>query len=242
MGSQVAADTVYRCIHKDQQRLISVVYLQPGQTLPCEVRYQKQGHTETLWRADQKAGFCEQQAQAFVDKQQNWGWLCQQDSTADSTQNTPLQEQVLSTPSSADSDIQDSAAPEIQDSTGEVDASMSAVEQQTYQRSARFSALFHAIMPIRLKAAQFTHRYGQFPSDLTELDLSPALHDNRKLEQVIIDNGIIIVDASQFIGEPARVRMIPNFAAGGSYIRWQCSTNLELSNQDICALEPGLVF
>lgn len=64
------------CTSGDSQRVIEVVYNNPEQSLPCEVRYQKDGAEETLWRAQNEEGFCEQQAQEFAADQEQWGWEC----------------------------------------------------------------------------------------------------------------------------------------------------------------------
>lgn len=72
------------CTSGDSERVIEVVYNNPDQTLPCEVRYHKDGAEETLWRAQNEEGFCEQQAQEFAADQQQWGWEC--DAAAGDTQ------------------------------------------------------------------------------------------------------------------------------------------------------------
>lgn len=71
----VQAET-YQCTNGGMERTISVVYQTPGQPVPCEVHYTKDGNVQTLWRADNEAGYCENQAQAFADKQSGWGWAC----------------------------------------------------------------------------------------------------------------------------------------------------------------------
>src|SRR5690625_6266655 len=53
----------FLCKSGDSERVIEVVYTNPDQSLPCEVRYHKDGTEETLWRAQNEEGFCEQQAQ-----------------------------------------------------------------------------------------------------------------------------------------------------------------------------------
>lgn len=69
------------CHRDDAQRLIQVVYLVPGQAVPCEVHYEKDGEREVLWRANNQEGFCEEQARTFVNQQQEWGWQCEAIST-----------------------------------------------------------------------------------------------------------------------------------------------------------------
>ncbi|MEJ2471686.1 MAG: hypothetical protein P8Y91_04310 [Desulfuromonadales bacterium] len=74
-GSAVAGET-YRCIFGQQERIISVVYPKPDQTLPCEVHYEKDGQSEILWQAENEAGYCEEKARDFVEEQRAWGWIC----------------------------------------------------------------------------------------------------------------------------------------------------------------------
>ena len=71
------------CTSGDSERVIEVVYNNPDQSLPCEVRYHKDGAEETLWRAQNEEGFCEQQAQEFAADQQQWGWECDEAQDAD---------------------------------------------------------------------------------------------------------------------------------------------------------------
>ncbi|BFM48713.1 hypothetical protein [Marinomonas sp. THO17] len=69
------------CVHADKTRVIEVVYPE-GNRLPCEVQYTKGDTTQTLWNAKNKAGYCENKAAEFVEKQIGWGWSC--DLVADS--------------------------------------------------------------------------------------------------------------------------------------------------------------
>jgi hypothetical protein len=74
--SQIAlAGTTYVCTSGDMERKIEVVYLGAG-TVPCEVRYTKNGNTEVLWSAQAEGGYCEAKAAEFVEKQRGWGWEC----------------------------------------------------------------------------------------------------------------------------------------------------------------------
>jgi hypothetical protein len=64
------------CSHGNQTRVIEVVYTGED-TLPCEVRYSKEEGSTTLWSANNLAGFCEDKAASFVQKQKAWGWSCE---------------------------------------------------------------------------------------------------------------------------------------------------------------------
>ncbi|WP_205859130.1 hypothetical protein [Pleionea sediminis] len=65
------------CEHGDKQRKIDLVY--PEQTeVPCEVQYTKDSGMQVLWSAVGESGYCESKYQAFVEKQEGWGWSCQE--------------------------------------------------------------------------------------------------------------------------------------------------------------------
>jgi len=67
------------CTNAGLTRSIEVVYSDPGHAIPCEVIYDKSAEgagQHSLWRADNQAGYCEDQAAAFVDKLRGLGWTC----------------------------------------------------------------------------------------------------------------------------------------------------------------------
>ena len=66
------------CSYGDLSRQIEVVYSDPGQAVPCEVIYNKsaEGSIETLWQANNEAGYCEAQAAGLVEKLRVLGWQC----------------------------------------------------------------------------------------------------------------------------------------------------------------------
>jgi len=76
MASPLLANEVYICKHDTQIRQITVTYATAGQSVPCEVTYIKETGTESLWEAQNLAGYCEEKAAAFVEKQRAWGWEC----------------------------------------------------------------------------------------------------------------------------------------------------------------------
>jgi len=80
--SQVAlAGESYTCMNGADERKISVVYTEPGHTVPCEVVYEKSSGMQTLWRADNQEGYCEEKAKAFAEKQATWGYQCDVDAS-----------------------------------------------------------------------------------------------------------------------------------------------------------------
>ena len=74
LAQQQAGQSMH-CQLGDAVRVIEVVYPDGGE-LPCEVHYTKDGTGTVLWRASNEAGYCEQQAANFVEKQRGWGFEC----------------------------------------------------------------------------------------------------------------------------------------------------------------------
>jgi len=70
------ANETYVCKNGDQERTISIVYTNPGSTVPCEVTYDTGMGAESMWQAQNNTGYCEEKAGAFVEKQRGWGWDC----------------------------------------------------------------------------------------------------------------------------------------------------------------------
>jgi len=81
-----------RCVQGDLQRRVAIFY-ETGVDVPCEVHYFKDteapGQREVLWRALSQSGYCESQAESFVDKLIGWGWIC----TASSVSGTGREDQ-----------------------------------------------------------------------------------------------------------------------------------------------------
>ncbi len=73
---QAAENYSFSCVLESKERKIEVVYLQEGRRTPCEVRYIKDGVSQLLWNARREEGFCELKADAFIEKQEDWGWSC----------------------------------------------------------------------------------------------------------------------------------------------------------------------
>lgn len=82
----------YVCTQAPDVRLVEVAYLVPEQKVPCEVRYQKEDdQSRILWRADNQEGFCELQAQNFIEKQREWGFECKSENAPDTRINLSFQ-------------------------------------------------------------------------------------------------------------------------------------------------------
>ncbi|QIZ78583.1 hypothetical protein [Ferrimonas lipolytica] len=72
----VEPDT-FVCSKGGEERRIEVQY-PSGESLPCEVSYQKYGGVETLWTAHNTEGYCFVRALELVEKHRGWGWQCEQ--------------------------------------------------------------------------------------------------------------------------------------------------------------------
>lgn len=67
----------YTCQLEEASRRIEVAYLVPEQTVPCEVRYQKNNEDGVvLWRANNQTGFCESKAEALRREHEALGFQC----------------------------------------------------------------------------------------------------------------------------------------------------------------------
>jgi len=66
------------CENGELRRRVEVVYSEPGQAVPCEVIYDKsdEGSIEALWRASNRAGYCEVKAEGLIEKLRGMGWSC----------------------------------------------------------------------------------------------------------------------------------------------------------------------
>ena len=69
------ADEVTICTQGDKERKITIAYTGEGK-VPCEVQYTKGDETTTLWAAQNEEGYCEANAESFIEKQRGWGWEC----------------------------------------------------------------------------------------------------------------------------------------------------------------------
>lgn len=76
LSVNLLAQPSYVCSSGDRVRLIEVIYSQPGQLVPCTVKYSKGDVTQILWSAQSQVGYCEAKAKSFADKQQQYGWQC----------------------------------------------------------------------------------------------------------------------------------------------------------------------
>lgn len=75
-AAKASGNLVSTCEHGEQVRVITVVYDNPETDTVCEVTYEKSTGVQTLWSANDDRDYCLDQATAFVEKQEGWGWTC----------------------------------------------------------------------------------------------------------------------------------------------------------------------
>lgn len=63
------------CQSKEETRIVKVQYQADGE-VPCQVVYEKFGQQHMLWAAQNQQGYCEEKAQAFVEKLRGLGFAC----------------------------------------------------------------------------------------------------------------------------------------------------------------------
>lgn len=77
-------DSAVTCTLNGSTRVISINYPTSSIT-PCNVNYQKNGTSQTLWQAQNTEGYCEERAAEFIEKQRSWGWKCNDENTAETS-------------------------------------------------------------------------------------------------------------------------------------------------------------
>jgi len=76
----------WTCKNGNSVREIEIQTESPSSPVPCSVVYKKTSEgvaDQTLWTATNDAGYCADQAKAFVDKQVSWGWTCEEAMSGD---------------------------------------------------------------------------------------------------------------------------------------------------------------
>ncbi|WP_419206882.1 hypothetical protein [Photobacterium leiognathi] len=118
LAFQAQAQDKYVCKRGDSERVVEVVYTNPGSQVPCEVHYTKSTGTEVLWDAKNEKGYCEAKAKAFAEKLTTLGMTCSGLDATATEQPTAAQVQ------------QDTAAPLVETQTYSNSAPEAAPESQ----------------------------------------------------------------------------------------------------------------
>jgi hypothetical protein len=64
------------CKNGENVRTITLVYNYESSENTCQVDYEKSSGVQTLWTAITDKDYCLEKAEAFVTKQEDWGWNC----------------------------------------------------------------------------------------------------------------------------------------------------------------------
>ena len=78
----------WNCTQGNHVREIHIESESPDGPVPCSVVYKKvtEGvEDQALWTAENDAGYCEDKASAFIEKQVSWGWACEETASTEST-------------------------------------------------------------------------------------------------------------------------------------------------------------
>lgn len=81
----------WSCKLDNNVREIHIQTESPSSPAPCSVVYKKVtegAEDQTLWTAANDAGYCEEKAKAFVEKQVSWGWTCEETASGENGENT----------------------------------------------------------------------------------------------------------------------------------------------------------
>lgn len=93
----------WSCRHGDDVREIHI-QRESSAPVPCSVVYKKLtegAEDQVLWTAQNDAGYCEEKARAFVEKQTGWGWTCVETIQTMSESNSPAAEETSQTEEAA---------------------------------------------------------------------------------------------------------------------------------------------
>ncbi|AJQ97774.1 pilin [Gynuella sunshinyii] len=206
------SDETYLCTFGQQERVVSIIYQNQESKLPCEVRYKKEGTTETLWRATNKTGFCEEKAESFVQKQIDWGWRCSNMVSS----STPI---VVNpgTPSDSEMDIY-----QLKVNFAQAMAAVSPFRVQTLMYVQDMGEF-----PKRLEDIGFERE---------------QMRNSNRISDLKIDNGVIKIKGNKKLGENTTIILTPRFTLGGTTIEWSCSSNLNLLDQELCNYDQNAKF
>ena len=93
----LAIADITECTNGGMSRTVEVVYSDPGHPVPCEVLYNKpnEGTQESLWQANNQAGYCEERAREFIVRLGELGWACGESSMESASEPVPEEAEEL---------------------------------------------------------------------------------------------------------------------------------------------------
>lgn len=101
-----------------------------------------------------------------------------------------------------------------------------------YMRAAQFVQVVVLLQPLKLTMQEYYMSYGEWPSSLSQLNLSPdEMTDGKYLDKIRLGkDGLIFAYLSNVFGEKKYLSLQPKSIMGGMNTRWDCSTNLNTKN------------
>jgi len=101
-----------------------------------------------------------------------------------------------------------------------------------YVRAAQFVQVIVLIQPLKITMQKYYMNYGEWPSSLSQLNLSPdEMTDGKYLNKIRLGkDGLIFAYLSNVFGERKFLSLQPKSIMGGMNTRWDCYTNLNTKN------------
>lgn len=223
------SDQTFICTHDRDQRIIRVIYGDQETRLPCEVQYEKADGVETLWQAQNLAGYCEEKALAFVEKQRGWGWDCSEQAAEEET--TPTQEPA-------------GEPPEVPAAAEEEPAEPSPAMNE-YERHALFVNALSTVAPFKALLEEFYQNNGNFPQNLADIGLDASdMKNSSYIDDLSIQPGgkIYILGKPQ-LGDNTVILFSAKATLGGTNFEWDCTTTYSSSQKmRSCSHDAALQF
>jgi hypothetical protein len=265
----VSADIVSTCTHGDKTRVISVVYLEPGSKVPCEVQYQKNQVSKVLWSATNSGGYCEKKAAQFVAKQINWGWQCEETNSDNSVrEQLDTQAQVLNqgqepkdsllinpkndaitTTESPKKVIQQVQTEKQKLKNKQRIAQKSAAKQklknQVNQSNSsvepqHFRQAIESVEIIKEMVEEYFNTYGEYPSNFDQLGVRQS-----DMQSKLLIKSVIVIEKGHIIlsginNKQNKTMLKPSPILGELIHDWSCQTNLKLVEDVQCQYSAEL--
>jgi hypothetical protein len=256
--SSASADIISTCTHGEKTRVISVVYLEPGSKVPCEVQYQKSQSSQVLWSATNSTGYCEKKAALFVEKQINWGWQCEETNTGVDVL-AQAQADVKKPSENTEQNIKNDLVIEVEktqiqtEKQKEVDNQKVETKRVAKQKlktqvkqtnkSADQQQLSEAIQSVEIvkeMVEEYYNTYGEYPSDFDQLGVQQSDMQSKELMKsvIVLEKGYVAI--SGINKSINRTVLMPRPIPGELIHEWNCQTNIKIADQSVCQYNPSL--
>lgn len=240
-GSLALADETYLCTHKQDARVIEVIYPVEHQKLPCEVHYTKNGVAQKLWESGHTPGFCSAKAEDFVAQQIEWGWNCgdlASEQLVSELQSSSQSQTAAITVEAVETIETEAAEPSATDPTA-----LTPEQVDAYHLQARFSQALATASTFQTMVSMHWQMQGEYPKNLAELGYSgDQMQDSSAFADLKVTDGQIRLKGNEALGTGTAILLTPKITLAGNSMEWACSTNVELIDQEICALDNSASF